>query len=297
VTSVKVRMSSLNGGCFARKINNHYYYFTKIFSVPRLAHISDKKRMPKRRDFFLSQNGVLITKLLLHLHCIYYLAFIQSDFQSIFYQVHVINVQVGGRVQVKGRLAKGCLQAIEPGARRLVVGTHAAPSPLSCRNADVVLLHETVLETENPPSATLTPKTPYPVLILNLIDLSFSPSPAPAPSLRSPRLLRGQTEHGYGALALGHGKTHAVLGAPPRRRREALGDVVEGAPLGLRHAQVGEDEEEDEQHREDNEDVATAQFLRERERERARERERGERETDRETEREREREISKQHTQ
>lgn len=47
---------------------------------------------------------------------------------------------------------------------------------------------------------------------------------------------------------------------------ESLSNVVKGPSSGLRHSQVGEDEEEDEEDHEDDEDVRTTKFLRDEER-------------------------------
>lgn len=42
---------------------------------------------------------------------------------------------------------------------------------------------------------------------------------------------------------------------------EARGNLIEGPAFRLRHLEVGEDEEEDQQHSEDDEDVRAAELL------------------------------------
>lgn len=45
------------------------------------------------------------------------------------------------------------------------------------------------------------------------------------------------------------------------RLAEAGGDLVKRSALGLRHFEVGEDEEQEQQHSKDDEDVGAAQLL------------------------------------
>ena len=74
----------------------------------------------------------------------------------------------------------------------------------------------------------------------------------------------------------GHGSRFFVLcraglrhrgGGFPCTGSESLSDVVKGPSSGLRHSQVGEDEEQDEEDHKDDEDIRTTKLLREEKRE------------------------------
>lgn len=72
--------------------------------------------------------------------------------------------------------------------------------------------------------------------------------------------------HGSSVFARGQTRHHLVqwrgLGAVRRAGGKLLSDVIKRSSFGLRHLQVGEDEEEDEEDHENDEDVWAAKFLR-----------------------------------